>query len=372
MPRQLILAVGLHKTGTTSIQQTCARNRRVLRDAGFLYPRVSVSGQGQTTANHTGTLHFMFRRQPEKFGYSRGATLGERDGIIEVGNQIREAFASQLLTQATNLLMVAEGASLFSVDELGDMKRWFNDRNWDVRVICFVRWLSSWINSMVSQRVTGFQHLTIQAAVGQFLDVSGAVQPWVTNIRKAFPDAELYSYEAASRHRLGLVGFFLEAIGIRPTEKMIFARANAGRSDCATRLISSINAAFGPGLGDGTVNPHYAGNGISRLNAIPGAKFSLRLDEAAPLLPLLRAENEWLKKTLGEQFYDPRLEFGAGRVFGQRRALPACGRFSARRRPPSARWPPRIWRPSNPAILRRPIETLGAAAWVASMRPRRP
>ena len=192
------------------------------------------------------------------------------------------------------------------------MRSWFNDRGWHIRVVCFVRWLSNWINSMVAQRVAGFQHLTINFAVDEFLEASGAIRPRIANIREAFPDAEFYSYEAASRHRLGLVGFFFEAIGVRQLEKMIFARANERRSDCAIRLLSSINEALGPGFVDGAANPRYADNNISRLNAIPGARFSLRLDEVAPLLPLLRAENEWLKETLGEQFYDPRLEFGDG------------------------------------------------------------
>lgn len=68
MPRQLVLSVGLHKTGTTSIQQTCAANRRALLSAGFIYPEFSFDGK--RVANHSGALHFMFRKEPAKYGFS--------------------------------------------------------------------------------------------------------------------------------------------------------------------------------------------------------------------------------------------------------------------------------------------------------------
>jgi hypothetical protein len=252
----------------------------------------------------------MFRKAPERGGYSGERTWGGRAGAVGIGDQLKEGIASRLLTRPTNLLMVAEGVSVHSTTELREMKSWFNDRGWDVRVLCCVRWLSSWISSMVSQRVTGFQHLTIKSAVAEFVAASSLVRARITNIREVFPDAEFYSFEVASSHRRGPVGFFFDAIGIRPTERMLFARANEGRSDCATRLLSSINEEFGPGVIDGTVNPRHADNRVSSLNAIPGPKFALRRDEVLPLLPMLVAENEWLKDTLGEQYHDPRLEFG--------------------------------------------------------------
>ena len=309
MARQVVLFAGLHKTGTTSIQETCARNERALLSAGFLYP--TFIANGHRTVNHTGAFHFMFRKVPAKMGYSREKSLGGSSaGATAFGDRIKEAVSSRLLAGSTNLVVVAEGVSLLSIDELRAMKSWFGKRGWDVRVIGYVRWLSGWVSSMVSQRVTGFQHLTIKAATAEFLEASGLVRTRVTNLRDVFPDAEFYSYEAAAKHRHGLVGFFFETIGLRQMKDVTFVRANEGRSDCATRLMSSINEAFGPGLAGGAVNRRYADHDVRRLNSIPGPKFSLRRDEISPLLPLLVAENEWLKETLGEQFYDRHLEFG--------------------------------------------------------------
>jgi hypothetical protein len=66
---------------------------------------------------------------------------------------------------------------------------------------------------------------------------------------------------------------------------------------------------FGPGIIGGETNPRYANSRVFRLATIPGAKFSLREHEAAPLLPLLVAENQWLRETLDEEFYDKELIF---------------------------------------------------------------
>jgi len=303
MPRQLVLFAGLHKTGSTSIQHTCSMNQRSLVNAGFAYPVLGYSGRHYR--NHTGAFHFMFRGEPHKFGPKRRKPAN----AMATRSRLRQLVSCLLQERPETPVMVAEGVSIFTIDELREMKRWFNERDYSIRVICYVRRLSSWINSMVSQRVTGFQRRTIKSALAEFLELSGLVRPRIANIREVFPDAEFYSFEAALRHRFGPVGFFFEAIGISEMEKLDFARANEGRSDCATRLISSINETRGRTYVTGELNQRVADNDISGLQIIPGAKFSLRLDEVAPLLPLLAEENEWLKETIGKAFYDEHLVF---------------------------------------------------------------
>jgi len=309
MSRQVVLFAGLHKTGSTSIQNTCARNQRVLRNAGFLYP--VLSHRGQKFTNHTSTLRYMFRRDPQRRGYLRQYSEGSEAEAIAHRNNLREAMSSQLLNRSANILIAAEGVSLFTTVELNETKSWFNDRGCDIRIICYVRRLSGWISSMVSQRVT-HERLSIAAAVGEFLETSGIVRDRIENIRSVFPDAKFYSYEVALQHRFGPVGFFFDAIGIGQPEEISFVKANEGRSDFAIRLLSSINEALGPRIIDGHPNRRYADNHISALQTIPGPKFSLQLDEVSQLMPKLRTENEWLKETLGEEFYDQHPQFSNG------------------------------------------------------------
>ena len=75
MKRQLILYAGLHKTATTSIQETCAANLRKLRKAGLVYPM--MTREGQQESNHTTPLTWAFREAPHRAGLSKQFVAGD-------------------------------------------------------------------------------------------------------------------------------------------------------------------------------------------------------------------------------------------------------------------------------------------------------
>ena len=65
--KKLILLAGLHKTGSTSIQQTCVRNQEALAAQGFHYfPEALFDGRFTTrgSGNHGRLLRVAFRRSP--------------------------------------------------------------------------------------------------------------------------------------------------------------------------------------------------------------------------------------------------------------------------------------------------------------------
>jgi hypothetical protein len=114
------------------------------------------------------------------------------------------------------------------------------------------------------------------------------------------------------QHPQGPVGFYFQNIGFTPPVGLKFVRANEGRSDCATRVVSIINEKFGAYDAAGNHNRRkFDGEALGLLLQLGGRKFMLRQDEAAPILGLLSAENEWLRETLGKDFYDEALEFKA-------------------------------------------------------------
>jgi hypothetical protein len=207
--------------------------------------------------------------------------------------------------------MVAEGVSSFSAEEMRDLRDWFQEKGWSIRVICFVRHLSSWLHSMVAQRVTGQRFMDIEEAVAEFAAAGGLVRPRIENLREVFPDAAFESFERGIQHPQGVVGRFLDAAGVPPLPGLKLVRANEGRSDGATRLISATRQALAPGRVDADRTAQEAEDAtiLAQLARLPGAKFRLRRDEIAPLLPQLAAENEWLKATFGDDFHDPAPDF---------------------------------------------------------------
>lgn len=305
--KQIILLAGLHKTATTSIQQTCAANLPLLKSAGFDYPFMQQEGKWES--NHSRLVNGLFRREPHKHGLHSQFTM---NATPVPGSQarFREKFATTL-TNAQKLLIIAENVSLFDVDELQMMKDWFRQQGMQVRMMCHVRHVSGWFNSMVGQRVTGPMRMTIEASVEEFRRHGSIVRGRLQTLRQVFPDAEFYSHERAVQHPQGPVGFYFQNIGFQTSAQLRFVRANEGRSDCATRVLSIINEKFGQFKADGSSNPaYYKGPAVGRLlGEVGGGKFKLRRSEVLPVLDLLESDNQWLRETLGEDFHDARIEF---------------------------------------------------------------
>ena len=90
-------------------------------------------------------------------------------------------------------------------------------------------------------------------------------------------------------------------------------RANEGRSNAATRVLSRLNERFGLFDANGQRNPNVP-NRLKHLLTLPGPKFTLRPGETEPLMPMLQAENDWLRDTFGAEFHDPRLQFEDSRI----------------------------------------------------------
>ena len=331
MAKQLILLAGLHKTGTTSIQLTCGHNREALREANFHYP-VDIAGK-EDRGNHTALLNALFRRDPLQAGLTGRWQMAFPASIQAVYAKVRAAATPRLEAVDGNLILAAEGVSLFSVEELDALKQWFAARGWDIRVICHVRHLSSWMNSMIAQRVCSPMRLSIPAAINEFREYGAIVRPRIENLKAAFPETIFRSHEQAVQHRGGPPGAFFESAGISLPGKVEVVRANEGRSMCAARTLSLIFERFGRFDDSGKSNPDaFADKTLNVIAEIPGPKFALRQSEVEPLAAMLRAENEWLRQTLGEAFFDPRLEFGnpgcewsaenLGRLTGAVNAMP--------------------------------------------------
>ncbi len=307
--KQLILLAGLHKTGTTSIQLSCAAGHAALREAGYVYP---VERKGSHRANHTTLLNVMFRESPLRGGLTGKLEMGSGPAYEALYRNSRAQAVPVLERITSNLILAAEGVSLFSVDELASLKNWFVSRGWDIRVICQVRHLSTWISSMIGQRVVSPLRYSIPGAVDEFLQYGGIVRPRIENLRAVFPHTEFYSHEETVRHPQGPAGFFFQSIELPNAQSMRTLRANEGKSNCGTRALSLIFERFGQFDASGAPNPDacVALQPLDAMRQLPGKKFTVRQTEVAPILAMLQAENEWLRATLGEKFFDPHLQFG--------------------------------------------------------------
>lgn len=307
MSKLLILMVGLHKTGTSSIQNTCAASRRELYASGFSYP-VYESPSG-LRANHSDVLKVAFRHSFRKFGLVGQFDNRSRDALMaKERDRVRGQLEAILVNTQGTLVLAAESISLYGEEELREMRDWFIQRGRELRVMCHVRHLSSWIHSMIAQRVTGYMRVTIGAAVDEFVELGGLVRPRIERIRAALPEAEFHSHERAVAHPNGPPGYFLHNIGV-PLQGINFQRANEGASDPAVRMLSIINERFVRFSADSPPRPNFLAKETWPTRNFPGPRFQLRKDEANPLLSTIESERRWLAENLGPEFAGPPMQW---------------------------------------------------------------
>ena len=307
MAKLVILLAGLHKTATTSIQRACVANQDKLQEAGLIIPL--TSHEVDNAGNHSNMLHLMFREAPHRAGTMGQFSQHAPAEAARAKRQRRAGFAAKLQRTQRDVVLMAEGVSTFSAAELGDMKAWFAEHGRDVRLVCHVRHLGSWLNSMVAQRVVAGPRLSLAAALDEFVQRGSLVRHRIENLREVFADAEFYSHEQAARHAGGPAGFFFEKLGAAAPKALATARANEGNSEIAVRAMSILNEKFGRYLPDGSPNAKILDEQALPLRRIGGEKFVLRAHDVTPLLPLIEAENQWLKEALGPGFHDGQLSY---------------------------------------------------------------
>lgn len=123
MIETIYLHIGLHKTGTSTVQESFGEIRPYLAQHGFLYPAFKMNDFN--TFNHTIPIVSMFCSKPEKY------RINIRNGFTtkEAVEELNQRYDRQLKEQIRNfgghtLIISGEGISLLSSDELFELRKY--------------------------------------------------------------------------------------------------------------------------------------------------------------------------------------------------------------------------------------------------------
>lgn len=139
--KRLIIHIGMHKTGSTSIQRFLSRNRLALRLAGVLYP-TSYGADGRREPKHNAL--FSAISHEADFGAPHPDLGPSNDMIAEVG----DSFAR---SRAQTAILSAEGFSgekpafARALAPLG--------RRFDTRIVVYLRRPDQWVESFYRQMI---------------------------------------------------------------------------------------------------------------------------------------------------------------------------------------------------------------------------
>ena len=239
---RLVLHIGLHKTATTTVQDTLFHNRVLLADHGLIYPFV-----GETRGHHGLVTRWVpmprpyaLRGDPEAEWYRVAADYADQDGTVFLSS---EEFSR---------------AHPRRVD-LYDLRRLTEPYD-SVQVICLLRNQRSFLQSVYGQvsrdrpapEVRGFIRQACESgfADGLWMDYDALA----AHLETAFAPEELtfLSYEAACASEGGIVGEMLRQLGVPLAASALTpfgkGRSNASADPLALMVAGAISRpAIAPG-----------------------------------------------------------------------------------------------------------------------------
>ena len=139
--KRLVIHIGMHKTGSTTIQRFLSRNRLVLRLAGVLYPE-SCGADGRREPKHNALFAAI----------SHEADHGAPHPVLGPSADLVEAMAGRITSSRAQIaILSAEGFSgekpAFS-SALAPLGEYF-----DTRILVFLRRPDDWVESFYRQMI---------------------------------------------------------------------------------------------------------------------------------------------------------------------------------------------------------------------------
>lgn len=275
--KNLMLHVGMHKTGSTSIQFFSCKNRSVLRDHNILYP----------SPGSTGVAHH---------GIGKLAYSGDQKGFEEV---ILKIIEEAELSNCSNILISSE-VFCKSLEVPNTIYPILREKFRKIEIIFYVREPLSWTKSAYGQQVrqkdicyTG-SYEDYMLSIIRSIEYKKRIQAWSRIFGRE--NVVVKSYESAVE--TGLIQEFFEAKEVNLTVNEDEWRNNVGLSPNAINYLRSVNK---------EKLPESERQNIVRLlterqSQFAGGKYSLSEELANDLNKAWRETSIWLNYNFGIKY----------------------------------------------------------------------
>lgn len=193
MKKRLILHIGMHKTGTSSVQRYFSRNRAVLRRMGVCYPR-SIGAAGERQPKHAAIFDAISHEA------DHGAThpvLGPSALLIEDAAKAIQSAPGRLGVLSAEGLSGERPVFAETLAPIGDL--------FDTTVVVFVRRQDHWVESFYKQMVLsrqvketlGFHDFVAAAATQDHMNYAQIIDWW----RNRFDDVRVVGFHPSGPRR---------------------------------------------------------------------------------------------------------------------------------------------------------------------------
>ena len=242
------LHLGLHKTASSSFQQTCASNRKMLGKQGLLYPLFACEYSRPKRLkinNHSVPLRCLYDQNPKNYHINKRWKIARLDDAIrDYDAQLTEALASDV-----SIILSGEGLSLLSAKALSQLAERIRFSGFEIRPLALVRSPLDYAHSIAQQLIRGGQHLEL-VGCGPLLaprpmkrlTIPDGQRELATLMKVFGQQLELVPFRRACAHPHGPVGYLLEEFcGVSNLELIRFQSSQESKSNGWVRVQNLIN-----------------------------------------------------------------------------------------------------------------------------------
>lgn len=298
MIKNIFLHIGVHKTASTTIQNTLFIELSKLAEAGILYPEFKAGDI--PIANHSIPFYSLFCKEPEKYhiNVSHGFTTNE---AIQ---QLHHNYCQQIKDQIAGfhgetLIISGEDISRFDSDELRNLKAWLRKITYvavNIQVVLLCRHPISRFRSALQASVCDFG-IPLEKSIARNLGHKHFYRNLITAFSEVFgPESiSVLKYEDAVSQPFGPAGSFLALVdkGLPDKIKPALLHDNPARKYETFLLLNAINQTCYHTSGQELQPQRMVGlNEI--FSAIPGQKFMLPKGLSKKAWEVLAEDVNWL------------------------------------------------------------------------------
>lgn len=297
MPKKVILHIGLHKTGSTSIQASMKENQSVLQENGIFYPLIPINGK--YFPNHSFMLFSLFSDNPVNYHMNQKFGFTTVEQVNELNNYYRSSIIDSINQSNCNtVILSAEDVSSLNINQVEDLKKFFTyhlGQDTEFKVIIYFRHLCDYVQSVIQQRVKdgGWEKLLLnELKNGKLSGLRDRVEKFITVFGKN--NIEAFKFEDAINQPGSISGqFSRDVLGINIEHKDL-QHSNKSLSYEAYLIHNKVNSSD-PLYIKGKINPKRRSDDLLPIVKLPGQKLNLSHRFSDNFISKVNVEHSWIE-----------------------------------------------------------------------------
>jgi asparagine synthase (glutamine-hydrolysing) len=298
MIKNIFLHIGVHKTASTTIQNTLFNERLKLAKAGFLYPEFRAGDI--PICNHSIPFYSLFCKEPEKYHINVSLGFTTNEAI----QQLHHNYCQQIIVQLADfcgetLIISGEDIWLLATNELKNLKAWLTkitNAEVNIRVVLLCRHPVSRFRSGLQGSVCAFG-LPMEKAIERNLRRTLFYRNLITAFSEVFgrESITVLKYEDAIRHSFGPAGAFLALLDkdLPDKIKLTLQHDNPASKYETFVLLNAINQTCYSTLGY-ELQPQRMAELNELFREMPGQKYMLPQGLSKKVWKALSEDANWL------------------------------------------------------------------------------